>query len=297
MAFEYSRTAFINHCLSTSPEGRSATSMEGVGFFWTSLSTPHVPLFFGEVGIIVMLQGRKTGRLGNIHFVYDVNHYLVLSLPMVFECAHIADPEAPLYGIFIRFEREDIAFMLAQMSDMGVATVASNGLAVAPTAMNLGLYSVVQRMIEVMDDFVAGKIIGASLRNEALFEVLRSERGSDLMALTQQGNDHLQLNNLIKNIRYNLAIHYSVEEMAQQVGMSLSSFHRAFRSKTGQAPLQYIKRLRLLTAKNLITFEGVRIGQAARQVGYESASQFSREYKNYFGESAIESRNNLPAGN
>lgn len=81
----------------------------------------------------------------------------------------------------------------------------------------------------------------------------------------------------------------TVEAMAAASGMSLSTFHRAFRARTGQIPLQYVKRLRLHAARDLILFKGARVSEAARRVGYESPSQFSREYRRHFGETAAES--------
>lgn len=81
-----------------------------------------------------------------------------------------------------------------------------------------------------------------------------------------------------------------VADMARDVGMSLSSFHRTFRARTGQTPLQYVKRLRQHAARDMILFEGTRVGEAARRVGYESISQFSREYRRHFGEPPVVDR-------
>lgn len=280
--------SYLNACLNEAPQGKKPTCIEGVGFFWTTQSTPPEPLIY-EPGMIILLQGRKEGRLGDKQFVYDADNYLVLTLPLAFECALLIQPDQSLYGFFIHIERESIATLLAQMADKGAIISAKEGLAVAPAPINANLRDAIRRMMKMMGDPIAGKVIGGSLRNEILFEALRGPRGSDLAALAQQGNDNTLFNNLIKDIRRDLTVTYSVEAMARQVGMSLSSFHRAFRAKTGQSPLQYVKRLRLHAAKNMIVFEGVRIGQAARQVGYESTAQFCREYKKYFGELASES--------
>ena len=93
-------------------------------------------------------------------------------------------------------------------------------------------------------------------------------------------------------IQHDCAKQMSIEDMAKTVGMSTSNFHRAFRQVTDDTPLQYLKKVRLTQARNLMAQDGYRVGAAALAVGYESAAQFSRDFKSYFGVTAVDARRN-----
>jgi len=281
--------AYIATLIATTPAGVRRTAVAGVSVFWTTLSAPPAPLVY-DAGIVILLRGRKDGEVGGQAFVYDENNYLVLTLPMPFVCAHRASRAEPLCGLFVSATREDLAALLGQMEEFGDIAPQTGTSALAPVPMDVGLRAATHRLFAILHDACAARVIGPGLRREILFHVLTGPRGPALVAYAQASGDDGKLDGLIEAIQRDLSAPVSVEMMAGRVAMSLSSFHRAFRRRTGQSPLQYVKRLRLHAARNLILFEGARVGEAARRVGYESTSQFSREYKRYFSEPATYDR-------
>lgn len=283
---------YIAALVATQSAGVRATAIGGVSVFWTTQSTPPAPLIY-EAGVVILLRGRKEGAIGGQEFVYDEDNYLVLTLPMPFLCAHRASLEAPLCGLFVAVARDDLSSLLGQMADRGSVAPAMGTSALAPAPMSVGLRAATYRLFSILDDVLAGEVIGPAIRREVLFEVLRGPRGPALASYALEAGDDGKLDLLIEAIREDIARPISVEAMAERTAMSLSAFHRAFRRRTGQSPLQYVKRLRLHAARDLILFEGARVGEAARRVGYESTSQFSREYKRHFSEPATATRDSV----
>lgn len=272
--------------------GMVQTPTPGVRLFWSSKDSPPAPLVYDQ-GIVVIFQGQKTGFLDDRQFTYCPENYLVLTLPSPFVSATQASPETPLLGLFVQVLREDLAVLVSQLSEQGVEPDQSVvGPAAAPAPMLGCMRASASRLLAVLDDPVAARIVGPSLRREVLFHALRGPRGGALASLLSQTGGDGRLDRVVRCMRENMAKPISVEVLAQSAGMSPSAFHRTFRAKTGQPPLQYLKRMRLHTARSLIVFEGVRVSEAARRVGYESASQFSREYKRLFDEAPTASRAN-----
>ncbi|TWA80515.1 AraC family transcriptional regulator [Azospirillum brasilense] len=263
--------------------------ISGVRLFWTTQSTPPAPLVY-EAGIVLLLQGRKEGSIGEHHFVYDTDNYLTLTLPMPFLCAHHASPDAPLCGLFITALRDDLSQLLGRITASENVQAKTGHSALAPAPVCNGMRLAVGRLVATINDPVAAAVLGPALRREILFHVLRGPRGPALAAYALQSGDDGRLDRLIETICRDFSAVVSVQAMAGEAGMSLSAFHRAFRTRTGQSPLQYVKRLRLHAARDMILFEGTRVGDAARRVGYESTSQFSREYRRHFGEPATATR-------
>ena len=280
----YDLTSLSAH-LGTSRAGIAETGIPGVRLFWTTFSTPPAPLVY-EPGLVLILRGRKDGCLDGRPLIYDTDNYLTLTLPVPFLCAHVASEADPLIGLFIDAMRDDLSDLLSQMDPFGAVRPRSSGIAIEPAPVSPALRSTVSRIIASLSDPLSVAVLGPALRREVLFHALRGPRGPALAAYARQTGDDGKLDQLIDRICADVSAPVSIEALADAAGMSLSSFHRAFRQRTGQSPLQYIKRLRLHQARDMILFNGTRIGEAARRVGYENTSQFSREYRRHFGEAA-----------
>ena len=118
--------------------------------------------------------------------------------------------------------------------------------------------------------------------------MLLGEQGGALRALANRDDHFARVARVLRQIHADYARPLSVEEMARKAGMSVAAFHHAFKLVTASSPLQYLKRIRLDHAKRLMTHDGYNASTAARAVGYESASQFSREFKRLFGATPVE---------
>lgn len=282
----------LSRVLPTAAVGLKPTETPGVRLFWSSKDSPPSPLAYDQ-GIVVIFQGRKTGFLDDRQFTYCPENYLVLTLPSPLVSATQASPATPLLGLFIHVLREDLAGLVSQLSELGAEPDPNvAGPAAAPAPMLSCMRASSLRLLAALEDPVAARVLGPALRRETLFHALRGPRGGALASLLSQTGGDGRLDRVIRCMRENMAKPISVETLAQSAGMSPSAFHRTFRAKTGQPPLQYLKRIRLHTARSLIVFGGVRVSEAARRVGYESASQFSREYKRLFDEAPTASRGN-----
>lgn len=285
---EYDLTP-LRALMSTNRAGIAETGIPGVRLFWTTLTTPPAPLIY-EPGLVLILRGRKEGSLDDRPLTYDTDNYLTLTLPVPFLCAHVASEADPLVGLFIDAMRDDLSDLLSQMDPFDVVRAKGGEIAIEPAHVTMALRLTITRIIETLSDPVATAVLGPALRREVLFHALRGPRGPALAAYARQTGDDGKLDRLIDRICEDVSAPVSIEALADAAGMSLSSFHRAFRQRTGQSPLQYVKRLRLHAARDMILFDGTRIGEAARRVGYDNTSQFSREYKRHFGEAASSTR-------
>jgi AraC-like DNA-binding protein len=126
------------------------------------------------------------------------------------------------------------------------------------------------------------QVVGPAAVEEILYRVLRGEQGRVLYDLTRHHTPYSNVARALERMHSEYRESLSVEALARDSAMGVSSFHRAFKEVTGDSPVQYLKKIRLLKAKGLLVFEGKQVSEAAYEVGYASPSQFSREFKRYF---------------
>ena len=161
--------------------------------------------------------------------------------------------------------------------------------AIEPVAMDEEMGESVGRLLKCLCSSLECRILGPALVREVVFRALCGQQGESLYALTQRSTHFARVNQALLKIRESYQERLSIQALARDSGLSVSAFHRAFKNITGVSPLQYLKEIRLNKAKSLILNQGMNIGEAATLVGYESQSQFSREFKRYFGSSPSES--------
>jgi AraC-like DNA-binding protein len=256
----------------------------GVTFFWNDQSVPRAPLLY-DAGIVIIGQGHKIGYLGGRRFQYDADTCLVLGVPVPFECEISANPEEPLLGIRIDIDIASLHELVARFRGRLRADEPNGGsphAGVEPVRMDGPLLDASQRLIESLGDSMDLQVVGPAAVDEIIYRILRGTQGHVLYALTQHHTPYAGIARALERIHRDYRDSLTVEELAKETAMSVSSFHRAFKQVTGDSPVQYLKKLRLLKAKGLLVFDGVRVDVAAYSVGYASASQFSREFKSYF---------------
>ncbi|MGD9212400.1 MAG: helix-turn-helix domain-containing protein, partial [Desulfobacteraceae bacterium] len=150
--------------------------------------------------------------------------------------------------------------------------------------------NVVVRLLRAIQSPVESKVLGEGIVHELIFRIMCSENASSLYALAMKNTNLARIDKALKLIHENYQDSINVEKLADIVNMSPSSFHRAFKKVTSSSPIQYVKKIRLDKAKSLLIEQGLRVNEAATQVGYESTTQFSREFKRHFGNSPISYR-------
>ncbi|MEM9489079.1 MAG: AraC family transcriptional regulator, partial [Myxococcota bacterium] len=225
------------------------------------------------------------GYLDGRRFRYDAENYLILSVPLPFECETHASPESPMLGIFVDIDVVRLMDMVAAAADelpTSSFDVTAVRCGVEPAPLDEAMMEVTMRLLRCLNSPLDARVLGSSIVNELLYRAMLGPHGSALYALTQHHTPYARIARVLQLVHRRYAELTNIDELAQEASMSTSTFHRAFKQVTGDSPLQYIKKIRLNKAKSLLVHEGVTVSDAAYQVGYESASQFSREFKRYF---------------
>jgi len=272
------------------PDGFSRSNLPSVRFFKAEQSIPRCPLVY-DPGICIVAQGKKIGYLGGKSFPYDANNYLVTSVTMPFECETFAPPEEPVLGIYIEIDLPLLHELIAQLGENHPS--ASRGdsavpCAIGPAVLEPEMSEAVARLLKCLQSKTESRILGPGLLREILYRTLGGQQAPVLYALASHNGHFARVARALKLIQNDYAENLDVESLAQQANMSTSAFHRAFKEVTADSPLQYLKKIRLSKARDFIVQQGMKAYVAADKVGYESASQFSREFKRYFGQSPAE---------
>ncbi len=243
---------------------------------------PRTPVMY-QPGIIFLFSGHKIGYINKRKFRYDANEYLLLTVPLPFECETWAKPEVPLAGI-----RLDIDVLQLQELLMDIGEDERFQLPMAASGINSATLSdeilcAVERLLDVMERPLDARILGKQIIREILYHVLMGPRGGALLALVSRQTHFSLISRVLKQIEMKYTENLNVEQLAAEANMSVSAFHHNFKAVTSTSPLQYLKSYRLHKARMMMIHDGMKASAAAMRVGYESASQFSREFKRYFG--------------
>jgi AraC-like DNA-binding protein len=267
-------------------EGVHRTLVEGVEVARISKSYPRAPMVY-QPNIIVLGQGRKRAYLGGEVYSYDAFNYLTLSVPIPADCETEASPEEPLLLVAINVQPTMLGEVLLEM-DEPLKPVGPTPRGISTTPMTEDLAGAVIRLLECLKTPLDSRLLGRQIVREIIYRVLCGEQGNSLRALASRDDHFARIARILKHIHSDYAKPLGAEELAKKAGMSVSAFHHNFKLVTGSSPLQYLKRIRLDHARRLMAHESYNAGTAARAVGYESSSQFSREFKRLFGMSPVE---------
>lgn len=243
---------------------------------------PRTPVMY-DPGIIFLFSGHKIGYINERVFRYDANEYLLLTVPLPFECETYATPEVPLAGIRINVDMLQLQELLMDIGEdeRFQPSMAASGINSA--MLSDEILCAAERLLDVMERPLDARILGKQIIREILYHVLTGPRGGALLALVSRQTHFSLISRVIKRIENKYTESLNVEQLAAEANMSVSAFHHNFKSVTSTSPLQYLKTYRLHKARMMILHDGMKASAAAMRVGYESASQFSREFKRYFG--------------
>lgn len=261
--------------------GFSASRLPGVKFMRATEHVPASPITY-EPSIVIIAQGRKTGRLGGKTFVYDANNYLVLAVPLPFECETFGTQKNPLLGVSIAVTPALVAELLVQI-ETASADVGARPQAIESAPLDEALGDAAVRLLECLHSPDDARILGPQIMREITYRVLTGPLGANLRARAAPHSHFGQISRVLNRIHADYARAFDMETLAREAGMSVSTFHAHFKNVTASSPLQYLKTIRLHKARMLMVHDGLSAAGAALQVGYESASQFSREFKRHFG--------------
>jgi AraC-like DNA-binding protein len=232
--------------------------------------------------LCIVVQGRKRALLNDEVFTYDALNYLVVSvtLPAMGQVLD-ATPEHPYLSLRLNLDLQEIARLVLEMGDGGPPATANRGLFVA--RLDEPLLDAVLRMVKLLDTPDDIAVLAPVVQREIYYRVLRGELGHRLVDLAHTEGGNHRIVRAIEWLKQRYAEPLSIEELAGAVHMSPSALHHRFKAVTAMSPLQYQKNLRLHEARRLIFADGIECAAAGHRVGYDSASQFSREYRRLFG--------------
>lgn len=262
-------------------EGYTQSLLDGVRFMRSNRPLKMTPVLY-EPSIVIVCQGRKRGYLGDEVYLYDALHYLVLSVPLPFASDTEASPEEPLLAISIRLDMTvvaDLVFMLDQPGRHSAAL--PRGMLSTP--LDQPMSGATLRLLEALSSPMEAQVLAPNIVREICYRVLVGEQGGSVRAALAQQGQFGRIAKALHRIHAEYAEPLEVGELASDVGMSTAAFHVHFKAVTQTSPLQYIKSTRLHQARMLMIRDGLPAAAAAARVGYESASQFSREFKRFFG--------------
>ena len=257
------------------------TSINGVKLYRIENSYNRKPASY-DSEIIIIAQGEKRIYLGDNVYNYNPSRYLVLPVPLPVECEAIISADGPLFGITIKVDPLIVGEILLELDDTRPpADDLHKGIYTA--LMTEGIADTALRLLEALSSPVDGRILGPMIMREIIYRVLRGENGEALQALAYRDRRFFQIAKVLNKIHQAYHQNHDIRSLAMEAGMSISSFHTSFKTVTDASPLQYIKSVRLHKARELMIQDGVNAYNAALRVGYESPSQFNREYKRFFG--------------
>ena len=271
-------------------DGFVPTRLPGVHVLRASQDVARGPQLY-EPSLVIIAQGSKLAYLGPRTLEYGAGHYLIQALPVPFECETYAMPNAPLYGVSVAIDRAMLGELVLTMGlmpgrNLPPQTPESMTSAVLDDAMR----GAVERLLRCLHDPLECQVMGQVRLRELLFVALRGPQADVLRALVEQQGQFARIAVALSHLHAHFTEPLNVETLASCANMSASTFHEHFKRSTLLSPVQYLKRLRLLKAQRLLLIEGMGVAQVAHQVGYQSPSQFSREYKRYFERNPGEER-------
>jgi len=261
----------------------SALAVPLPGVTLAATDTPHAAFSaLYKPGLALIVQGAKRTVLGDKVFEYSAGQYLVVSvlLPVKVQVVR-ASREAPYLVFCLTLDPAEIAALLLEKpaGDRRPAPLAGMAVSTAPA----DLLDAVVRLLRLADHPNDIPVLAPMLKREILWRLLTGEQGEIVRQIGVADGRLSQIARATHKIRTSYSESLSIEALAQVAGMSVTSFHRHFRAITAMTPLQYQKQIRLQEARTRLIREAKDVASVGFDVGYESPSQFSREYSRLFG--------------
>lgn len=258
------------------------TAIPGLSLFQRDAVTPPATYLY-EQSICLVAQGVKRVILGGDTYVYDHRHFLITSVDLPVVCEVLsASREQPYLSLLLKIDQHEISQLMADSHlPPPRAQQSSRGMAVGE--VTLPLLTAFQRLLDLLDEPADIPILWPIIQREIVYRLLVGDQGPHLRQMALAGSQSRQIAQAIHWLKDNYTKPFRIEELAGRVNMSASTFHHHFRTITAMSPLQYQKWLRLNEARRLMLTDGLDAATAAFHVGYESPSQFSREYSRLFG--------------
>jgi AraC-like DNA-binding protein len=248
------------------------------------VTAPTVPVCCSyEPSLLVVAQGQKRVELGKSSYSFGENMFLLtsLELPVISQVA-VASKEKPYLAFFLKLDIATARDILnTEEVDVRETPVGPGGMAIGHSTVEI--ISCCSRILDLLDSPKDMHFMGKLLRREMTYRLLQSSQGARLRAIATLGDQNNRSAKAVAWLRANYQKPLNIDTLADLAGMGRSTLHHHFRALTAMSPLQFQKQLRLHAARQRMLLDEVDATSAAYEVGYESANQFNREYRRYFG--------------
>jgi AraC-like DNA-binding protein len=266
----------------TPRDGDNPTAIAGLSLWRRTTPTPCYRASY-EPGLTIFVQGRKRILLGGAEYLCDGASFLLTSVDVPAQSQIVeASEKTPLLSLFLRLDLAAVREVLSR-DDLPEAPASTHRQGLAVGVTTAGLLNAAMRLLDLLDTPEDIPFLSSLVHRELLYRILRTPQADRLRAIATSGDLGQRTARAISWLRANYAKPLRMEELASTARMGVSTLHHQFRALTAMSPLQYQKQIRLQTARQRMLMDGLDATTAAYEVGYESVSQFSREYSRFFG--------------
>lgn len=260
-------------------EGGNSTHYPGAVVYRVTAPEVPTPTFYGAC-LILVGAGEKRGTLRDQTFVYNPSHYLAVTSPLPMLCRTFASPAEPLLSLVVEIDLALLRELMIEINEPPAPPTSRSFQPVFRAPLPRDLEDAGARLLACLTDERRTRALARQTVREMLYLVLEGPYGNSLRALAEGPVG--QLAHVLRYMSTRYADRLSVGALAEMAHMSIPTFHQRFKAITATSPLQYMKSLRLTRARQMLQAGG-RVKAVAHDVGYESESQFSREYRRFFG--------------
>lgn len=269
-------------------DGSYTTEVPSLYFYKVSTETePRYASY--KTSFCFVVQGEKEILLGQEYLRYGVGDYLITSIdiPVIAKIS-----KAPYVSLRLEFSLDQILHILNKLKKHPVLNK-KNDKPILINKINQQLLDALVRLVSLVNTPEDIPTLAPLFTEEILYRILQGNLGANLEQITIKGSKSYLVRNVIRKITENFNQPIKIEELAKIANISPASLHRYFKEVTAMSPIQFQKQIRLQEAKRILISEPKNVAEVAFQVGYESTSQFSREYSRMFGFSPIEDIKNF----
>lgn len=266
----------------TKKEGETQTPIPHLYLYRSNTVTRPIGSLH-DASLCMIVQGEKQVIFGNESYIYNAQHFLftTVDLPVI---AHIIDasPQKPYLTIVLKLDPHLLTQLMLE-SKIPLKNTQKPSKSITIGQVTKELSNAFLRLLNLFDDQYSLPLLSPLIIKEIYYRLLLSPQGEQLKYIAAIGTAGHRVIKAIQWLKNNFTETLSINDLAEQIGMSPSSFYQHFKAMTSMSPLQYQKRLRLSKARQLLLTAQEDITSVSMHVGYESSSQFSREYKRFFG--------------
>lgn len=281
-----------NRALLHLEDGIHDTHFSSIKIFKTTQYEPKSPLIY-DVCLILVLQGKKIANLASSRFVFDCDNYLVVPTTLPLECETYATKEEPFISLIISLDRPMMVDIIEELSERDFESKKSSSVGIFSDKVTESIELTTEKLLDVLESKEESMILGQGVLKELFYRIAIGDNAQVLHKMFLEENKESKIAKALKHIHDNYNSSLDMDSLARLCDMSVSSFHTHFKTITSHTPLQYIKKIRLSKAKDLLTKFDYKVVDVANELGYDNPSHFSRDFKSYFGYSPKEAKASL----